>query len=456
MKHYSKKFWVLFVIGSFIFLSGWFVFWEVRTHGLESFKRLLGLFPVKQEMKTDLATVISISDTLLHTNGEEKVFLILFQNNLELRPGGGFISSFGILKIRDGAVTDFAVHDTGNFDGRIPDTVAPPYPMKETLRIPSWKLRDSNFFPDFPENAKWAETFYEMGQGTERFDGIIAVTANVLSSFLRVTGPVTLEGYPGTYGAESAVIDLETQVEQNYRQQNIAPGDRKSVIGLLGMEILRQVKALPLNKKYELFNVLLDDLHRKDVVLQFTDPSLQNAVVTAGWDGALDRTWHGDYLFLVDANLNAWKSDYYVKRSFHYTIDLTKESPEATLAVTYRHTATAKDWLTKDYQTYLRVYVPAGSFLSDVDNAATKPVYGDFLNKKYFGVLVQVPLGTEKTVTFHYTLLKNIEKVWYDLKVEKQAGLSDVPVTVTIVHVDGVKEDKSFVLNRNTVLGDME
>ncbi|MBP9728038.1 MAG: DUF4012 domain-containing protein [Candidatus Moranbacteria bacterium] len=456
MKQPSKKFWFLFVTVAIIFLASWFVFWEVRTNGLESLKRLLGFLPVGQETRTDLDTVISLADSLLDTNGEEKVFLLLFQNNLELRPGGGFIGSFGILKVRDGNITHFAVHDTGNFDGRIPDTIAPPYPMKETLKIPSWKLRDSNYSPDFSENAKWAEDFYHMGKGEEQFDGVVAITTNVLTSFLRITGPITLEGYPGTYGADNAILDLEYQVEQGYLKQDIAFGERKSVMGILGLEILQRVKALSLPKKYELFKVVLDDLHRKDVQLLFKDEALQADVVASGWDGRLDALWKDDYLMLVDANLNSWKSDYFVKRSYVYTIDLSKEVPEAVLAITYKHTAPKKDWFTKDYQTFLRVYVPMGSFLLDADNTATEPVFGEFLNKKYFGMLVHVPLGTEKTVTLRYTLPKELEREWYDLKVEKQPGLNDVPVSVTVIKTDGSKEERSFTLNRNTVLSALE
>ena len=456
MRKYSRGFWIAFVIVSITLLSGWFVFWEVRTHGWDSLRRLLGWLPVKQELKTDLDTVISLADSLLDTDGREKIFLLLFQNNLELRPGGGFIGSFGILKVRDGNITHFMVHDTGNFDGRIPDTVEPPYPMKETLKIPSWKLRDSNYSPDFAENAKWAEDFYHMGQGQEQFDGIIGITTNVLTSFLRVTGPVELEGFPGTYGEENAILDLEYQVEQGYLKQDIAFGERKSVMGILGLEILERVKALSLSKKYELFGVMLDDLHRKDVQLLFRDERLQQDVVAAGWDGRIDGSWNDDYLLSVDANLNSWKSDYFVKRSYAYTVDLSKDVPEATFAITYKHTAKEKNWFTKDYQTFLRVYVPKGSFLTDVVNAAKTPVFGEAFNKKYFGALIHVPLGTEKTVTFRYTLPTDIERTWYDLKVEKQPGLNDVPVSVTIIKGDGIKEEKQFTLNRNTILSDLE
>ncbi len=456
MKKYSAKFWITFAVIALTFLCGWFVFWEIKNQGLESLKRLLGFVPVKEETKTDLETVISLADSLLYTEGKEKTFLILFQNNLELRPGGGFIGSFGILKIRDGQLVNFAVHDTGNFDGRIPSTVEPPYPMKETLNIDSWKLRDSNYAPDFLENAKKAEEFYKMGQGAENFDGIAAITTNVLTSFLEVTGPVEIEGFPGTYGADNAVLDLERQVEQDYLKQNIAFGERKSVMGMLGWEILRRAKELPINKKYALFQVMLDDLRKKDIQLFFKDTDLQAQVADSRWDGRMDSDWRDDYLFLADANLNSFKSDYFVKRSYKYVIDLSSDVPKATLSVTYKHTAKTRDWLVKDYQTFLRAYVPQGGYLTKVTGAAKDPVYGAFLNKKYFGVLVQVPLDTEKTVTFEYNLPEDLERDWYDLKIQKQPGLNDVPVSVTVIKKDKTKEEKNFVLNRDTVWSELQ
>ncbi|MDD2766532.1 MAG: DUF4012 domain-containing protein [Candidatus Moranbacteria bacterium] len=456
MKKYSTQFWVSFVIVSVISLTGWFIFWEVKNQGFGSLKRMLGLVPISQETRADLETVISLADAVLSTQGQEKVFLILFQNNLELRPGGGFIGSFGILKIKDGTVTDLAIHDTGNFDGRIPSTVLPPYPMKETLGINSWKFRDSNYSPDFPLNAKQAELFYQMGQGQEQFDGVVAITTNVLSSFLRVTGPVTLEGFPGTYGADNAVLDLEYQVEQGYLRQDIAFGDRKSVMSILGFEILKQVKELSFSKKYELFQVILDDLRSKDIQLAFKDELLQEEIAFSGWDGKVDEKWRNDYLLLVDANLNSFKSDYYMKRSYAYTIDLSSEIPQASLAVTYKNTAKIKDWFAKDYQTFLRVYIPQGSYIKTVQGASKAPVYGEDFNKKYVGVIVHIPILSEKTVTFEYTLPSDFNREWYDLKIQKQSGLSDVPISVTVIKKDGSKEEKNMILNQDQVLSESE
>lgn len=452
----SVKFWILFVLGAAVFLSAWFVFWEIRHRDLSTLGSLSTLFPMSDQNKRSIETVASLGSQLMDTHGEEKTFLILFQNNMELRPGGGFIGSFGILKIRDGHVTEFTVHDTGNFDGRIPETVTPPYPMPQTLKISSWKLRDSNWSPDWKENAQQAVDFYHMGQGEEQFDGVIGVTTHVLISFLAITGPVEIEGYPGSYGSDNAILDLEYQVEKGYIDQGITAGERKSVMGLLGNQILAKVKTLPLTKQYALMQTVFRDLNQKDIQMWFADKDWQAQVAAAGWDGHFDTHFDGDFLEVVDANLASWKTDLFINRSIAYTVDLRGEKPQAHLEITYEHSAEKRDWLTKEYQTYLRVYAPHGGWFGSITGESSlPPVYGEYGEKRFAGILVHVPLGTTKVVSFDYELPSTL-KDHYDLKIQKQAGVNDIPVTVKIIHPDGKEETKSFTMNSDVILSEMK
>lgn len=454
-KQHSKKFWITFVLVSALFLVSLFVFLEWRRGGLQSLRALLGILPAKQETRTDLQTILDIGKALSDTGGQEKTFLILFQNNMELRPGGGFIGSFGILKVKDGDPVSLIVHDSINFDGRIPDTVAAPYPMKETLGVRSWKLRDSNFSADFAENAKQAEDFYHLGNGEEQFDGVIGITTRVLESFLKVTGPVEVPGYEGSFGSENAILDLEYQVEQNYYKQGISFGERKSIMGELSAVIIKKAKELPVEKKYELFKAVLADLHEKDIQVLFKDEALQAQVEKAGWDGKFDQVWNDDFLFLVDSNMNAFKSDLYMEREYDYTVDLSAPEPKAVLRVTYRHTAKEKSYLTKDYQAYARVYVPKGSFIESIAPLSHPVVYGEEFGRKYAGTIVQVPLGSEKTLEYVYKLPKNLKSDWYDLKIQKQPGMKANPVHVTVIKQDGSREERRFDLRRDTVWSEL-
>lgn len=440
---YSKKFWIIFWLTSTIFLVAFYFFLNFKNSNISDVADIL---PMSEKYKSVAAFV----DYFSAKDEQEKTFLILFQNNLEIRPGGGFIGSFGILKIKNSNISNLQIHDSGIFDGRVPDGILPPYPIPETLRINSWKLRDSNFSPDFAVNAQKAEEFYYLGKGGEKFDGVIGITTNVLISFLKATGPIQIEGYPGTYADENAIYDLEYQVEKAFEEQGIARADRKSVLNDLGKTILQKAAAFNIGQKIKLAEIIYDDLSKKDIQLFFTDPVLNAQARKAGWAGEVDQSWKNDYLMASDANLGAWKSDYYVKRSFDYTIDLTGDAPKAVLKITYNHTAVKKDFMTKDYLTYLRVYVPEGSWLVNSKNFADAK-FGSEFGKKYFGAIVRVPLGTSKTVELNYTLPKQIADN-YNLKIQKQAGLNDIPVAAHIIDKIGQKKDYSYIMNSDIIL----
>ena len=452
MKKYSLKFWFLFWTTSVIFLGGWYLYWNTRGQGISStVSEVMNFLPIDSAQKKEYQALANIGDYFLKKDGEEKKFLILFQNNMEIRPGGGFIGAFGIVKIKNGKIISMETHDLSNFDGRIPDTVEPPYPMKETLGIKSWKLRDSNYSPDFETNAKKAEEFYYMGQGQEQFDGVIGVTANMLTSMLKVTGPIEIEGYPGTYASENAIIALEYQVEKAFEDQGIERGERKSVINDLAKEIEKRIPDFSTSQKIELAKILIEDLNKKDVQLNFKDENLQNIVGNAGWSGNVDQKWSKDYLMTVDANLGAFKSDYYIKRSMDYTVDLTSEKPAVKLRITYEHTAKQKDWMTRDYLTYLRVYVPERSwFISGIN--FDSPHFGNELGKKYFGAIVKVPIDTSKTVELNYSLPENINADQYALEIQKQAGINDEPVSVHIINKDGQKKNYDYNMNSDLII----
>ena len=200
IKKYSLKFWIIFWTCAGLFLIGWYLFWNYKNKGVgETISQVVGFFPISEMQKKEYKALATFGEYFLSTDGKQRTLLVLFQNNLEIRPGGGFIGAFAVVKLKDGKISSMETHDLSNFDGRIPDTFEPPYPMKETLHINAWKLRDSNYSPDFETNAKKAEAFYYLGGGQEQFDGVVGVTANMFTSILKITGPIQIEGYPGTY-----------------------------------------------------------------------------------------------------------------------------------------------------------------------------------------------------------------------------------------------------------------
>jgi hypothetical protein len=453
-KQYSLKFWITFWSISFVLLTGFYFFLEAKKQPGEIISEAIDYLPIELSQKTEYKSIAYFANYLLKNDDQEKVFLILFQNNMELRPGGGFIGAFGVLKIKNGRVIDLQTHDLSNFDSRIKETIKPPYPMSETLRINAWGLRDSNFSPEFSLNAQKAEELYHLGDGQENFDGVVAINTNVLSSILKVTGPVNLPDYPGEYDSENAVLNLEYQVEKGYNEQGIERGERKSVMNELAQVLIERIQNLNTKGKIDLAKVILQDLNNKNIQLNFKDQALENQAKNSLWAGEINSSWSGDYLMMNDANLASYKSDYYVDRSFEYSVDLSSETPTANLKITYVHNGKVKDWMTKDYQTYLRVYAPKNTWLTSSENLG-KINFGEEFGKKYIGSLFTVPLNSTKTVEFDYTI-KGLDADNYDLLIQKQSGISELPGKVTVISKNGEKKIYDVNVKNEWKLSEME
>ncbi len=443
-KQYSKKFWIIFWSISVIFLVGFWLVLQVKNNPAGTMRTAIDWVPWLSN-KAEYKSLAEFGNYVLQQDNQEKTFLILFQNNMELRPGGGYIGTFGVLKMKNGHIVFLQTYDLSNFDGRVPNGIPTPYPMKETLNVSDWKMRDSNWSPDWATNAKKAVEFYHLGQGQENFDGVIGINTDVLASFLQVTGPITLPDYPGTYDSQNAILNLEYQVEKGYAAQGIDKGERKTVMTELASAIMQKVSSFNISQKLALAKVILADLGQKDIQLYFKDAAMESAAVSAGWSGDVNEKWNQDYLDMLDANLGAFKSDYYIRRSFDYTIDMTGATPKADLKITYAHTGKVKDWMTRNYLSYLRVYVPNGAWLESSNGWDTNSIqYGSEFGKKYFGSIVKVPLGETRTVELQYNLPAEIANN-YNLLIQKESGVNTVPGKITVIGHDG--QQKVYNIN---------
>ncbi len=450
----SWKFWLVFWSISISFLFGWFIFWEYKNSDWIRLANILSpvlkIAPIEDKQKEELQSIFKIANLLKETQ-EIQTFLILFQNNMELRPGGGYIGSFGILKLKKGQVIEIDVHDTNVFDSRSSTEVIPPYPMGETLAIKHWEMRDSNWFPDFPTNAKKAIEFYQYQGGSENFNGVIAVSTELLNSFLEFTGPVSLNGYPGEYNNKNAITKLEYQVEKGYKEQNIEKGKRKYVMKYLAKEILRKVQNLNLTEKKNLLLRLEDHLDQKDIMLNFSNPKIQDEIVKMDWDGEVIEDAPKDYLMIVDANLASYKTDPHIIRMFKYQVDFRPEKPLAKLEVTYTNSAKVKDWMTNDYQSFLRIYTPIESWLLESNNHHPVKFTEEF-NKKTFGTLVQIPINQTKTYWFEYQLPERISFEDYNLIIQKQSGINEIKGEIKFINKNGQVWSKTIASKEDWAL----
>ncbi|MEK9151064.1 MAG: DUF4012 domain-containing protein [Patescibacteria group bacterium] len=449
---------VIIVVG-----SGLYLFFYAKSHktelaisSLNLFQKVSQLLPLAPDTKKEIEVVNALVQELTKQDDKVRVFMVLLQNNHELRPGGGFLGQYTVIKVKNGAIISSFVEDANILDQRIKDAdikITPPWPLIRYAQAKRWLLHDSNFSPDFPFNAEKAEYFYRLGGGREKFDAVIAVNSDVFNNALELTGPITVpvdsfayvdgifvkKTESKTFTGENGTLALEEAVEKKFLVNDDIdiPAEfkqnRKNVMKLIATEMIKRLNSVGNIPKIAEF--AQNELRTKDVMLFFHDENLQSLVESVHWDGGVATDWTGDYLMVVDANLGALKTDYYIKRSLAYTVDFTGEQPKANVSYTYDHTATHGDWRTSDYHTYTRILAPKGSAYIEPSRRRTGGVLSqdsDDLQKTVFGYKVDALIGQTLETGIEYTLPDTITADNYRLLIQKQSGTGTIPVTVTI------------------------
>ncbi len=373
-----------------------------------------------------------------------RTYLFLFQNNTEMRPGGGFIGLYSTLRVDKGKIEVLKVEGTETIDRQTPADWKPtPLAiLQQHLGVDRWYFRDSNWSPDFAVSADKALELYtgENGIAAKDIDTVVAFTPTVLERLMKITGPFVVEGIEFT--SENVTETLEYHVEYDYARNGRSFEDRKGIVKVFMDELLLHLKENAF-ARFNDYTALLQELaSEKHIIFYSKDPGIEKVMEALGWTGKVKST-SGDYLLYVDANLAALKTDHAMKRELTYTIEPRGNQFVAKASMKYTHTGVF-DWRTSRYRTYARVYVPRGSQLLETKGAmkwdrSKEPGVidqGEELGKQWFGTFIAIEPGQTGTLEFVYTLpasiTEQINQGNYELLAQKQLGLVDTALTLDL------------------------
>lgn len=366
---------------------------------------------------------------------EKSTFLVMLQNNDELRPSGGFLGTYGILEIDSGDILRFDTHDIYHMDMPVKDliNIEPPEPIKQYLNQ-KWYMRDANWYPDWPTSAQKIQWFYHLEDNllppqnqinnfNGDFEGIIGITPEFVTSLLNMVGPIEIEGE--LYTPENFTELLEYRVQRGFVDLGVPRWHRKEVIGDISKEIKIRLFDLPVKNWKEIFYLINDNIQKKDLLVYLNDSQFQALSKEFGWAGEI-KDVQGDYLMVVDANLAAYKTDAVMGKSLSYNLEQSANGLFAKLNINYAHYG-GFDWRTTRYQSYTRIYVPEGSTLIKAEGFTSEKI--DVINefgKTYFGGFLSVEPGAIKNIYLEYKLPEKLNETIqagaYELYVQKQPG----------------------------------
>lgn len=226
-----------------------------------------------------------------------KQFVILLQNNYEIRPSGGFMGSFAVIETTKTGISKVSFQDIYVPDGQLVGHVDSPLPIEQAFGQGWWKLRDSNWDPDFTVAAPQIAWFFD--QGKQSVDGLVAVNFSFINTLAKTLGLFKNQ-------------DLYNLTQSAAETNSFAGSTQKSdFLNVVGDTLLQKLEHLKLTEMLPVAKLFWKNLKSGEIMLWFPDTDLQKTLAQRHWDGALDP----NYLYIVDTNLGANKANCCVTRT---------------------------------------------------------------------------------------------------------------------------------------------
>jgi len=411
--------------------------------------------------------------------GGQKTYLVLLQNNSELRPGGGFIGNFGTIEFDGGKLKAINVDDIYTIDGQLKEKIEPPKQLKEKLGISDFYLRDSNWSADFSLNAAIARDFFKKETG-KNVDGVVAIDLTFIQNVLKKTGPIKLDDYNEEISSENLFERGEYWSEVGF-----FPGStqKRDFFGALSRKLINQILesisqvAVSETKKQQtsplvgIVQVVKESLSQKHIMVSFNNPTLSAYAATHGWDSPLpprrfnpadDTVETRDFVAISEANIGANKVNRFINRKIRYEMTIGRDADlVAKLTISYTNNSQAETWPAGKYVNFLRIYVPVGGDLLEVKNGDTSDLKSVEVTTSgslsTFATFVEVPVRSSRQISFTYRIPKNIKlesAPTYHLYVQKQAGTEKDPFEFTFnlpayLAVKSINQDQKLSGSQN-------
>lgn len=385
-------------------------------------------------------------------------YILLAQNNDELRPTGGFISAVGVLSIDRGTITRLDITDSYSIDNWDKDHPFPPEPLTRFMDSQLWVFRDANYWPDYPTSARAVAYFAELDLDIEA-DGVIALDQYALAILVGGMGTVVVPEYQNdtltranTIGKIRSYWQAGKHFGTTWKDWLPWYDDRKQFMTYLVQAMRARVEKDPRSLNLTQFGkAVLEALNEKHILVYLREPLGGGLGDAANWGGAIS-SGEGDYLYVVDTNMGFNKANGLIQRSLDYAVALDADGlARSQLVVSYQHNgkrdiacvqesyyeATYELMMDRCYWNWLRVYTPLGATLVADENGNDMESAPAEAGRQVWARWMVISPGEAPQAAMGYYQLRPVLRAVaggreYRLIVQKQPGTDVTPLTVSV------------------------
>jgi hypothetical protein len=379
---------------------------------------------------------------------KEKSYLIVFQNNLNLRPTGGVIESLAFVTISNGKVTNIEVSDTKDIDKNLKGFVSAPDLLSENYKTNSWNLRDSNWDPNYPTSAEQMEWFIDK-EIDRKIDGVFAIDLDFASKLLIISDTIHFE-------------NLNIEINSNNFQNNIIfINDNNLWDELLG-KLLENIISSNYSSRIKLLRTIFNGFEEKHLQVFLHNVNAERAIAELNWGGSLpeDSCYENclvDWAGLVEASIDENGSSAFIRRTADFNIVFEEGLIKRRYVVLLENLADMdKNYI---YNAYIRIVTPFKSGFSPVaimELDESKEIIPDIVNvrgHKEAGVHIEIKPKTSVILQFIWESPNKLDFQSlgeYNLLLRKQPGITEFPTKINI----DIKDEDGFLNKLNVLTND--
>ena len=378
----------------------------------------------------DIVGALNITPEILGINGS-KNYLIIVQNDLEMRPGGGLLGGYAFLSIEN---SNFKLIKSGDVSFLDKETTKPrPIPpsfLSRFLNTRALYLKDANFDPDFKISAQTIRSIWLSTPRSFDIEGMIVIDRQFLKTLIDTIGEIKLE--------DGRVINAQNVDEtldgffSFVGNQSLESRKYKNLTSILLNELLKKSFSYSTHNFNELIQKIMAMAKSKHLLFYSTDEKLQTLAEKYNAAGSI-RNFDGDYLLVNDAVYSPNRSNWNVNQTVTKTTEVRNGKLITRLTIELEGHPRPKSPADAGNSHFIRIYVPKGSILTNAIGSKEPTLQKEESEKTVFSSVITLDPNQKKTLTINYTSPKpSFENGRYKLLIQKQPGTENFKYTITV------------------------
>ena len=305
---------------------------EKYTHEFENLQELTTAF---EENSSQVKTALNMLPDLLGAN-KPVTYLLVPQNEKELRSSGGLLTAWGLLTVDKGEIVgDISTVDMWDLEN---------YTKYELRKTPGYKniggqlllmqrgcgelalrAQDSGIYPDNYISMDMFKDYYDIAHENnptkyKAYDHLITFNTYFPTDLVKVVEPLEIED-----GKLLCAKDTAKTIFENTSVNYTSYKNRKSYIGEIAKALQIELYDLPTRDLLKVVQIVMNSVNAKHLSFYSKDEQMQSNFDALNLTARTIKDFEGDYFQFNEAQNCALKANFYVYDKVTQDINISDE-----------------------------------------------------------------------------------------------------------------------------------